>query len=488
TVEVPGYPRYRYAGDSSKGEHHLVIKGVTLQDDGEYQCQVGPTANATAIWAAANVTVLVPPESISINGRRDGAVVQARAGSALTLECLVEKGRPVPRVSWLRNGLKLDPGQQEDEVLASSLSPLLWNVRSRVRLRARVQDDGQRYTCRAVQIPPDLDEGPDGLPPFAWNFTNSADETVEIAPSHVQAGARGNGDTMASRGHSANSSQVPPASSQDAERPSGGVAEPVEVSVVVSVLYPPSRPVITGYQDGDVLSEGESVNLTCTVGAANPRPSLSWHRNGRQLSPRLTDDAEEPGLSNASLPSAGQSIAEVVTVSRQDDGAKYECRVNTSLFSRPLASAVTLNVQYPPSNVTMTGPEVVGSGNTVTFTCVTSPANPPAAVTWTIHGSLTKKSKSTVSRGIEGHWVTTSTLTYRVPRSSNELSIRCLARNEASSTPVVSNKSVQVISELCIVYNCELFICSYIRARPYTTRRYCRFLIGNCNLSGYTDV
>ncbi|XP_042876460.1 basement membrane-specific heparan sulfate proteoglycan core protein-like [Penaeus japonicus] len=194
-------------------------------------------------------------------------------------------------------------------------------------------------------------------------------------------------------------------------------------------------------------------------------------------------------LSNASLPSAGQSIAEVVTVSRQDDGAKYECRVNTSLFSRPLASAVTFNVQSlaltlnlkkvtsmtdPPSNADCdSGPEVVGSGNTVTFTCVTSPANPPAAVTWTIHayvhlpvsfcispsflsffsfffpsffsGSLTKKSKSTVSRGIEGHWVTTSTLTYRVPRSSNELSIRCLARNEASSTPVVSNKSVQVI-------------------------------------------
>lgn len=55
---MPGYPRYRYAGDAAKGEHHLVIKGVTLQDDGEYQCQVGPTANASAIWAAANLTVL----------------------------------------------------------------------------------------------------------------------------------------------------------------------------------------------------------------------------------------------------------------------------------------------------------------------------------------------------------------------------------------------------------------------------------------------
>ncbi|XP_047490967.1 nephrin-like [Penaeus chinensis] len=55
---VPGYPRYRYAGDPSKGEHHLVIKGVTLQDDGEYQCQVGPTITIKPIWVAANVTVM----------------------------------------------------------------------------------------------------------------------------------------------------------------------------------------------------------------------------------------------------------------------------------------------------------------------------------------------------------------------------------------------------------------------------------------------
>lgn len=55
---MPGYPRYRYAGDPAKGEHHLVIKGVTLQDDGEYQCQVGPTADTRPIWASANVTVM----------------------------------------------------------------------------------------------------------------------------------------------------------------------------------------------------------------------------------------------------------------------------------------------------------------------------------------------------------------------------------------------------------------------------------------------
>ncbi|XP_063588836.1 nephrin-like [Penaeus indicus] len=496
---VPGYPRYRYAGDSARGEHHLVIKGVTLQDDGEYQCQVGPTANATAIWAAANVTVLVPPEIISINGRPDGAAVRARAGSGLTLECLVEKGRPAPRVTWLRNGLQMDPGQQEDEILASPSSPLLWTVRSRVRLRARVEDDGQRYTCRALQLTPELDENQDNLAPPSWNLTNSADETPEFGPPHVQAGTRENGDTIASRGDSAISSQLPPTSSQDAGGPSAGGSVPLEVSVVISVLLIKNntlpephhrnhdhdikyntrnyieRGVVlsratdegcreaTGtlalqherslacqmgltmytisYDETHKLSEGDSVNLTCTVGAANPRPRLSWFKDGLEITPRPTDTAEQ-GLDK---PSASLSITKAVTATRMEDGAVYECRVNTSLFSRPLASDVTLSVQYPPSNVTMTGPEVVGSGNSVTFTCITSSANPAANVTWTIHGSLNKRSKSSVTRGPEGGWVTTSTLTYRVARSSNELVVRCMARNAASSSPVITSKSVQVI-------------------------------------------
>lgn len=55
---VPGYPRYQYTGDPEVGEHNLVIKGVTLTEDGEYQCQVGPTNDNPPIWAAANVTVL----------------------------------------------------------------------------------------------------------------------------------------------------------------------------------------------------------------------------------------------------------------------------------------------------------------------------------------------------------------------------------------------------------------------------------------------
>ncbi|TRZ06165.1 hypothetical protein HGM15179_020942, partial [Zosterops borbonicus] len=35
------HPRYRLVGDPRKGEHHLRISAVTLEDDDVFQCQAG---------------------------------------------------------------------------------------------------------------------------------------------------------------------------------------------------------------------------------------------------------------------------------------------------------------------------------------------------------------------------------------------------------------------------------------------------------------
>ncbi|KAK3862955.1 hypothetical protein Pcinc_031219 [Petrolisthes cinctipes] len=108
---VPGYPRYQYAGEGRLGEHHLIIKGITLEDDGEYQCQVGPTDTTLPIWAAANVTVMVPPERVSLLGHEEGKVVKVTSGSKLQLECEVNEARPEPVITWLKHGDKIDPSE-----------------------------------------------------------------------------------------------------------------------------------------------------------------------------------------------------------------------------------------------------------------------------------------------------------------------------------------------------------------------------------------
>ncbi|XP_042871348.1 kin of IRRE-like protein 2 [Penaeus japonicus] len=157
---VPGYPRYTYEGERAMGEHHLAIKGATSQDDGEFQCQAGPVPGIVSASAAANVTVLVPPGSISVAGRREETEMEVRAGDPLTLECLVRNARPAPSVAWYRSGLKLDPALHKEEVLPSG-EQRQWNVKSRLVIRPSRDDDGRQFSCRALH--PALERSPANL-------------------------------------------------------------------------------------------------------------------------------------------------------------------------------------------------------------------------------------------------------------------------------------------------------------------------------------
>ncbi|CAH4037400.1 unnamed protein product [Pieris brassicae] len=55
---IPGYPRYTMFGDRRHGVYNLRIVNVTLEDDAEYQCQVGPAQMHKVIRANASITVL----------------------------------------------------------------------------------------------------------------------------------------------------------------------------------------------------------------------------------------------------------------------------------------------------------------------------------------------------------------------------------------------------------------------------------------------
>ncbi|XDV31970.1 hypothetical protein PO909_002885 [Leuciscus waleckii] len=65
---LPGYPRYSMTGDQKKGQYHLQIFNVSLEDDGNYECQVGRSVSSRAIvsrtaWlnVQSKQTNLLPP-------------------------------------------------------------------------------------------------------------------------------------------------------------------------------------------------------------------------------------------------------------------------------------------------------------------------------------------------------------------------------------------------------------------------------------------
>lgn len=55
---IPGYPRYTMFGDRRHGVYNLRIVNASLEDDAEYQCQVGPAQMHKVIRANATLTVI----------------------------------------------------------------------------------------------------------------------------------------------------------------------------------------------------------------------------------------------------------------------------------------------------------------------------------------------------------------------------------------------------------------------------------------------
>ncbi|KAK3863233.1 hypothetical protein Pcinc_030984 [Petrolisthes cinctipes] len=387
---VPGYPRYQYAGDGLLGEHHLIIKGITLEDDGEYQCQVGPTDTTIPIWVAANVTVMVPPERMSMVEHEEGEVVKVTVGSTLQLQCEVDDARPQPIITWLKHGDRIDPKLQTD-VVTSSQERRLLKVVSRLDLEVASQDDGEEVTCQATH--------PALQPP----------------------------------------------------------SRPLTSSITFSVLHPPGAPVIRGYHTGEVLRAGERRTLICHVQGGNPSPWVTWYwhhyssnhtKAGKSVYLKGTaSDSGREHRGHKKGRSRGVSVTQQLTATRAEDGAVYECRVSNDQLTKPLSTNVTLTVHYAPTQVKVTGPTVVSAGERFTLTCATSPANPPASLTWIIDDQQVKNTTTAVTKDDGGGWVTSSNLTYKAGRSSQvrEVSVRCNARHQESVGVITHSRNITVL-------------------------------------------
>ncbi|KAF8792901.1 Irregular chiasm C-roughest protein like [Argiope bruennichi] len=104
--DIPGYPRYSMIVDERRGVYNLRLRGVQLDDEGEYQCQVGPEHKNHPIRAAARVTVLDPPGIPEIEGYQEGDIVQV--GDTLTLACITRGGNPQAELIWYRDNVQVD--------------------------------------------------------------------------------------------------------------------------------------------------------------------------------------------------------------------------------------------------------------------------------------------------------------------------------------------------------------------------------------------
>ncbi|XP_056586250.1 B-cell receptor CD22-like [Triplophysa dalaica] len=124
----------------------------------------------------------------------------------------------------------------------------------------------------------------------------------------------------------------------------------------LNVFYPPDDPVIS-ISSSDVIVEGDSVTLTC-ISESNPPANIRWFKEKTFL---------------------GSGNIYIISNIRSDHSGEYKCKARNKHGHK--YSAETLNVLYPPRNVSasISSSGVIVEGDSVTLTCI-SESNPPVHI------------------------------------------------------------------------------------------------------------
>ncbi|XP_043094042.1 sialic acid-binding Ig-like lectin 13 [Puntigrus tetrazona] len=153
---------------------------------------------------------------------------------------------------------------------------------------------------------------------------------------------------------------------EDAGRYSCALQEHTYISpeVYLNVTYPP-KSVLVSISPSEIV-EGDSVTLICSSDS-NPPAEISWIKG------RTT---------------VGSGRIYNISKIRSDHSGEYKCKSRNE-HGVKYSEAVTLNVMYPPRNVSvlMNGSGEIVEGDSVTLIC-SSDSNPPAEISW-IKGGTT---------------------------------------------------------------------------------------------------
>ncbi|XP_051733412.1 B-cell receptor CD22-like [Ctenopharyngodon idella] len=146
--------------------------------------------------------------------------------------------------------------------------------------------------------------------------------------------------------------------SEDAGKYSCGVHGHNHISpaVELSVMYPPRNVSVLITGSGEIVS-GDSVTLICSSDSNPPALNFSWFK-GRTF--------------------VGSGRIYNISKISSDDSGEYKCR-SINEHGEKYSDAVTLDIMYPPRNVSVliSGSGEIVSGDSVTLIC-SSDSNPPA--------------------------------------------------------------------------------------------------------------
>ncbi|XP_076367047.1 nephrin-like isoform X2 [Tachypleus tridentatus] len=443
--------------DQVRGVYNLRISNVQLQDEGEYECQVGPALNNRRIWEKANLTVLVPPEKVEIQHRSNASVLEVREAERVPLTCFARMSKPKSQLKWYRNGNEL-----EDNVMLKTkeFQNGLFTVSSTITLYPKLDDNNVTYTCKVTHAglkrpkfssvtvivlyspePPKIEgyQGNDvvqvgdtltlacisrgGNPPskLLWfrngvqvdsSFSVSGRETTNPYTFHVDA-SDNNADYRC-------------------EASNAVTLKPMAASVKLKVYFPPTQVTIKGPIEG---KRGDNVTLSCIAGPSNPAAKISWVVDGRPV--------PSAGSYTESLKGGWITTSKItIGLTWQDPkDISFSCFALNEALGESASQMASLSIIYPPGPPSIQDfqDKPIRAGDFQKLTCVSFGGNPLAILRWFKGNTELSGTTQPLHKGI------LNTLVIRADASDNGAIYRCEASNPATLRPMVVSVTPTVL-------------------------------------------
>ncbi|XP_031432688.1 nephrin isoform X2 [Clupea harengus] len=417
---LPGFPRYRVIGDKRKGEYHLLIEDVALEDDALYECQAGQSDSSSAIISqTAWLNVQIPPLKPYIELESNEPWV---AGKEYTVMCTASDAKPAAEITLFKGGIQL---LDLDSVTMSGSEEQLMNTQAEVRVKAESADHGGELVCKArnsalttamidtkvmtVYFPPQAPviEGLDITPVKAGDILKLSCLSHGGNPLASLYWTK-NGELLSSsweedvvqrRSRSLLFLELTAEDNQailHCESLNQVSQTPLFISHMLTVFFEPVKVNLLGTFEA---VEGQTVAFCCHTSSSNPPVEIRWWLGFRELNTTL--------LSKAKGENGGMTTMSNLThtVSREENGLLLSCEAFNKGTQFSSSTSKILHVFYPPHRVWLHAPPedvTLKSGHPVHLTCFSTGGNPTGQLTWFKNGRVIQGSSKQVSlkRGV----------------------------------------------------------------------------------------
>ncbi|XP_053333589.1 carcinoembryonic antigen-related cell adhesion molecule 5-like [Clarias gariepinus] len=344
---VIDYEWYKGTTLVGKGKTYTISKFIS-KHRGAYKCkcsnEVGHQDSSSVI-----LNVLYPPKNVAVSVSPSHEIEE---GSSVTLTCSSDANPPVKYYEWYKRTTLVEKGKT---ITISNFS----------------SEDNGKYKCKCGNE-------------VRHQYSHGVTLNILYPPKNVSVSISSSGqileDSLVTL--TCSSDANPPVenytwfkvnessavgSGQSYRAPQSGQyyceaqnkhGSERSAAVTMHVVYPPKIVLVYISPSGEIV-EGSSVTLTCSSDANPPVEIYTWFK-GRK--------------------SVGNEETYTISDISSEDSGEYKCKCSNEVGHQE-SSSVTLNVLYPPKNVSV-AMHPAGEDNLVTLKC-SSDANPPAEIyTW----------------------------------------------------------------------------------------------------------